>query len=194
MSADPPPTTDSDTDAETEPEKRPESNGASTPPATTRRSLWARLIGLLGVAVIGAGFWLAADQLGLIAAAMIGLCWYLLSGPYAVAIGHGAFLVLASGAESGTVVPALGVELLIAEVGLAILLVAPAIDTDDPSAFVGLFLGSLVVLLAVGAAVYWWSSLLWITAAVLLGALALGGYGLYRYELVRLGLVDGETA
>lgn len=162
----------------------------SLPAATARRSRRARLVGLLGVAIVGAGCWLATGEPGLIAAGVIGLCWYLLSGPYAVAIGHGAFLLFPTEALAPAPAPAL----LIAEAGLGVVLVAPAVDTDAPGAFVGLFLGSLGGLLALSVAIYWWSSLLWVTAAVLLGALGVAGYGLYRYELVRLGLVEGETA
>lgn len=166
-----------DTDTESDP-------APSLPDRTSRRSRWAQLVALLGIGLVGAGGWLVADETGLIAAAVIALCWYLLSSLYAVAIGHAMVLLL----TTETLPP----ELLIAEVGLGVVLIAPAVDTDGPAAFIGSFLGGLGALLALGVATYWWSNRLWIAAAVLLGALAVAGYGLYRYELVSLGLVESD--
>lgn len=180
-----------ETEAATEPKSEAEVEGESTltaPTPTARRSLWTRLVGGFGVAVVGAGFWLAVGGWGLLAAAVIGLGWYRLSSLYAVAIGHAALLPFVTSID--TVTPAV----LIAEVGFGLLLIAPAVDTAAPTAFVGAFLGSLGGLLVISVAVYRWSDRLWITAVVLLGALAVASYGLHRYELVRLGLVEEELS
>lgn len=172
----------------------PEANGdsnndteLSAPSVSTQQSQQIQLISLLGIGIVAVGFWLVAEWIGLLAVAIIGLTWYVLSSAYAVAIGHVMFLPVAS--RSLILEPAV----LVAEVGLIILLLAPAITTGAPERFIGAFLVSLIGLSGLAAGAYWWSDRLWIGAAVLIGVLGLGGYGLYRYEQVRLGLVDTET-
>lgn len=155
--------------------------------ASEQRSQWVQVIGLLGVGIIAAGFWLAAEWMGLLAVAVIGLTWYILSNTYAVAIGHAMFLPVAP--RSLTPEPAV----LIAEVGLVILLLAPATTTGAPERFIGVYLVSLLGLSGLAVGAYRWSGRLWIGAVVLVGVLGIAGYGLYRYEQVRLGLVDTET-
>ncbi|ADJ13956.1 hypothetical protein [Halalkalicoccus jeotgali] len=204
MSTDPT-TTDSDTAAdEAATEREPENDDTTTeatattddpnreselsvPSVSTQQPQEIQLIGLLGLAIVAAGFWLLAEWIGLLGVAGIALTWYGLSSPYAVAIGHAMFLPVAS--RSLTVEPAV----LVAEVGLITLLLAPAIDTGATERFIGAFLVSLLGLGGLAAGAYWWSDRLWIGAAVLIGALGVAGYGLYRYEQVSLGLIGTET-
>lgn len=184
MSADTPTETDSETDVDTD----ADDTAADPSPAAEaepRRSRATVAIGLLGLAIVGAGFWMAAETVGLVAAAGVGLAWYLLSSPYAIAFGHAALLPF---------VPAVALrpELLVAELGLVVLLVAPAADADRPLSFVLTTVAALGGLLLVGLGGFWLSADLRIAAGALVGTVVVAGYALYRYELVRLGLVDAE--
>lgn len=153
-------------------------------PGRSRRVI---MLGLLGIGIAGAGLWSTADELSLLAAAAIGLCWYRLSELYAVALGHGVLVWLI---PTDSLTP----ELLIVECGLLILLIAPAMDADVPGSVILTTVAALAGLVAIGIGSYQWSSELWITASVILGALIGGGYMLYRYELIRLDLVEeGST-
>lgn len=149
------------------------------------RSSRAIVLGLLGVGIVGAGLWSTAGELSLLAAAVVGLCWYRLSELYAVALGHGVLVWLVP-SES------LSPELLIVECGLLILLIAPAVDADVPGSVILTTVAALAGLIAITIGSYQWSSELWIAATVVFGALIGGGYALYRYELVRLNLVDED--
>lgn len=157
---------------------------ATADPGRSRRVI---MLGLLGIGIAGAGLWSTADELSLLAAAAIGLCWYRLSELYAVALGHGVLVWLI---PTDSLTP----ELLIVECGLLILLIAPAMDADVPGSVILTTVAALAGLVAIGIGSYQWSSELWITASVILGALIGGGYMLYRYELIRLDLVEeGST-
>lgn len=157
---------------------------AAAVPDRSRRVI---MFGLLGIGIAGAGLWSTAGELSLLAAAAIGLCWYRLSELYAVALGHGVLVWLI---PTDSLTP----ELLIVECGLLILLIAPAMDADVPGSVILTTVAALAGLVAIGIGSYQWSSELWITASVVLGALIGGGYMLYRYELIRLDLVEeGST-
>lgn len=187
---------DTPTETESEPETAVDANDTSADSSPTAeadrwRSRPTVAIGLLGLAIVGTGFWMTAETLGLVATAGIGLAWYLLSSPYAIAFGHAALLAF---------VPAVALrpellrpELLVAELGLVVLLVAPAVESDRPLSFVLTAVAVLAGLLLVGLGGYWWGTDLRIAAGTLVGTIAVAGYALYRYELVRLGLVDAET-
>ena len=174
--------TDVDTDAD---DTAPDPSPAAEAEADRRRSRATVAIGLLGLAIVGAGFWMAAETVGLVAAAGVGLAWYLLSSPYAIAFGHAALLPF---------VPAVALrpELLVAELGLVVLLIAPVVDADRPLSFVLTTVAALGGLLLVGLGGFWLSADLRIAAGALVGTVVVAGYALYRYELVRLGLVDAE--
>lgn len=180
-------TTTDTTDTADTTETTAEPSVPTTEPSRSTRTIVA---GLLGIAIVIAGLWAIADVVGLIAAAVIALVWYRVSALYAVAFGHAAFLVFAPTATlSGFT---LSPELLIAEGGLLVLLLAPAMDADAPSSLVVVTVAALCGLVAISVGGYWWSTELWIAAAVLMGALVGGGYTLYRYELVRLDLVGDD--
>lgn len=168
-------TTDATETTETTAEPSPE-----TDPVRSTRTI---VLGLLGIGIVGVGLWPTAGELGLVAVAVLGLVWYRLSELYTVALGHAVFLWLL---PTGSLSP----ELLIAEFGLLVVLVAPALEADAPGAVIVATVAALGGLIAIAAGSYWWRSDLWIAAAVLLGALLGGGYTLYRYELVRLDLVE----
>ncbi|WP_336343276.1 hypothetical protein [Halalkalicoccus ordinarius] len=193
MSADTPTETDSETDVDTDTDA--DDTAADPSPAAEieadrRRSRATVAIGLLGLAIVGAGFWMAAETVGLVAAAGVGLAWYLLSSPYAIAFGHAALLPFVSAVALRP--DLLRPELLVAELGLVVLLVAPAAGSDRPLSFVLMTVPILAGLLLVGLGGYWLSADLRIAAGALVGTIVVAGYALYRYELVRLGLVDTE--
>lgn len=185
------PDTDADGDVRTDTDSNTEDALSSPLAVTSWRSPWVWVVGLAGLAIVGGGLWLAAGVGGLIATAAIGLCWYLLSGLYAVAVGHATLLLF----TANTVTPRLTLppEVLIAEGGLVVLLIVPALDTNVPGQFIGAFIVTLTTLLGLAVAAYWWSTRLWVAAGVLIGAFAVVSYGLYRYELVRLGLIEDKT-
>ena len=190
---------DTHTKTEPEPETAVDADDTTADPspaaeteaeADPRRSRATVAVGLFGLAIVGTGCWMAAETVGLVAAAGIGLAWYLLSSPYAIAFGHAALLPF---------IPAVALrpellrpELLVAELGLVVLLVAPAAESDRPLSFVLTAVAVLAGLLLVGLGGYWLSADLRIAAGALVGTVAVAGYALYRYELVRLGLVDAE--
>lgn len=168
-----------------DPDQGGDGESVTDSPATADPGQSSRAIrlGLLGVGIAGAGLWSTAGELGLLAAAAIGLCWYRLSELYAVALGHGVLVWLVP-------TDSLSPELLIVECGLLILLIAPAMDADVPGSVILTTVAALAGLIAIGLGSYQWSSELWIAASVVLGALIGGGYTLYRYELIRLDLVE----
>lgn len=170
-------TTDAAETAETTAEPSPE-----TDPVRSTRTIG---LGLLGIGIVGVGLWPTAGELGLVAVAVLGLVWYRLSELYTVALGHAVFLWLLP-------TDSLSPELLIAEFGLLVVLVAPALEADAPGAVIVATVAALCGLVAIAAGSYWWRSDLWIAAAVLMGVLVGGGYTLYRYELVRLDLVGDD--
>lgn len=179
-------TTDPPTDATSSDDPSPQ----PTDPIPTR-STRTVVLGLLGAGIAGVGLWLTAGDPALAAVAVIavGLAWYRLDEWYAIALGHAMVLPIV---PAETASP----ELLVVELGLFVLLVAPAADADTPVSFVGMALLALGGLVAVAAGSYEWTDRLWIAAGVLLGAIVLGGYTLYRHELVRLDLVertDGDS-
>lgn len=164
-----------------------ESTTESPATADPGRSSRAIMLGLLGVGIASAGLWSTAGELSLLAAAAIGLCWYQLSELYAVALGHGVLVWLVPTDPPSP-------ELFVVECGLLVLLIAPAMDADVPGSVILTTVAALAGLVAIGIASYQWSTELWIAASVVLGALIGGGYTLYRYELVRLDLVEeGST-
>lgn len=182
-------TTNTNANVTSAPTNDPEENGddesATESPAAadSDRSSRAIMLGLLGVGIAGAGLWSTAGELSLLAAAAIGLCWYRLSELYTVALGHGVLIWLVP-------TDSLSPELLVVECGFFILLIAPAMDADVPGSVILTTVAALTGLVAVGIGSYQWSTELWIAASVVLGALIGGGYTLYRYELVRLDLVE----
>lgn len=176
--------TTTDTNATSATTDIPDEDGDSEPATVdSGRSNRALVLGLLGVAIAGAGLWSTAGELSLLAAAAIGLCWYQLSELYAVALGHGVLVWLVPTDPPSP-------ELLVVECGLLILLITPAMDADVPGSVILTTVAALAGLVAIGIGSYQWSTELWIAASVVLGALISGGYTLYRYELVRLDLVE----
>jgi hypothetical protein len=138
-------------------------------------------LGGAGVLVAAGAFVLFAGAPGIAAAAILLTVWYAFPATYAFALGNVALAALVGSGNP--------VQLAIAEAGLLGVLLAPAGRLDAP--------GRPVVIAASGAAVG--AALAWavdqgtvgLTAAgvAVVAATGLGGYGLHRYQLVKLGHV-----
>ena len=144
-----------------------------------RRTRW---LGRAGVVLAGLGFVLVGDLFGLGAAVLLGVAWYALPVPYAVAIGHVLFAVLLP-AEPGVL------DVVPGELGLLCLLGAAAPSRDRVARFGALLVGATIILSGVAALGFRIEALPG-AATALVAASLLGGYGLHRYELLRLGLLD----
>jgi hypothetical protein len=146
----------------------------------TRRLRW---LGRAGTVLAGVGFVLVADLSGLGAAILLAVAWYALPVPYAVATGHVLFAALLP-ADPGVF------DLLPAELGLLCILGAAAPPQDALARFGILFVAGTLVLSGMAVLGVWIGGLP--GGVILLVAVSfLGGYGLHRYELLRLGLLDG---
>lgn len=137
-----------------------------------------------GVAAFAVGVALVAfaGAPGLAGAALVVGTWYLLGPTYAFASGHVAVVGLLG--DAGLL--AVGAV----EVGLLAVLLSPAVTLDHPLGPALVLLGAL----ALGGGAAWASArdlVGPVAAAVALTAtLWLAGYGLHRWQLVSLGLVD----
>ena len=124
---------------------------------------------------------------GLLLAAGLTVGWYLLPVTYVIA--GGSLLVLALAPT-----PLTGTQLVAVVAGfLALLAVATPTDDRPTTALVALGLGAggLIGAAWVGLAV---GDAVWAGTLVLVLAFAIASYGLHRYELVRLGLVEDIDA
>jgi hypothetical protein len=150
---------------------------------TTEPDTWStKWLGRAGVVLAGFGFVLVGDIFGLGAAVLLGVAWYMLPVPYAVAIGHVLFAVLLP-AEPGVL------DIVPAELGLLCLLGAVAPSRDGIARFGALLVGATLTLSGVAALGFRIGALPG-AAFSLVAASLLGGYGLHRYELLRLGLLE----
>ncbi|MFB6227418.1 MAG: hypothetical protein ABEH88_02355, partial [Halobacteriales archaeon] len=138
-------------------------------------------LGRVGVVLAGLGLVLVGDVFGLGAAVLLGVAWYALPAPYVVAIGHVLFAAILP-AEPGVL------DLLPAELGLLCMLGAAAPSRDGIARFGALLVAATVLLSGAGALGFRIGELPG-AALALVAASLLGGYGLHRYELLRLGLL-----
>lgn len=156
-------------------------------------------VGAAAVLVAGLGLVAAAGLSGVAAAAVLGIAWLLLAPTYAFAVGQVAVVAFAAGggpfgAAAGLLGGASSVEvvgIVIAEVGLFGLLLAPATALANPRGPVALAVGWALG----GGALAWISAesglAPWLAGLVLLGATGLAAYVLHRYQIVALGLAEG---
>ena len=139
---------------------------------------------------------------GLAAAAVVVSAWYLLPPTYAFALGNVALVAVLPETAVG--------RMVVVEAGLLGILLASATTLDSPGqsddsghSVLSILVGALVVLawtLAGGA--FAWASArgdlrLSVAGGFLIALSAFAAYGLHRYQLVSLGVVDesarGET-
>ncbi|TYL37861.1 hypothetical protein CV102_14105 [Natronococcus pandeyae] len=144
-----------------------------------------RLTGVAALAFV-AMFGLAAGPLGVAAGITTALVWVAVGTPYAIAVGHVLIVVLyPAGIDP--------VSIVIVELGFLVLLLTAAVRASTPGRVVGWTIGAAAGL----GGVAWFgvrSQSLWLAAALTTGGLALASYGVYRYELVTLGLVDDSKS
>lgn len=142
----------------------------------------------LAVAATTAALWYVLEGVGVAVAAAVAVALVVGSAIYAYAVGQLLFALLASMFFGD--VPLEG--LLVAQVGLGALLLAPLIDhwprrtaavAGVTFAVTGIGFGSLYAL-----------EPLWHGVAILVALYALLAYTLHRYELVQLGLVREADA
>lgn len=151
---------------------------SSSGAAERKTRLWLALVSLV---LTGLGFSLVGGFSGVVAAVALGVAWYALPAPYAVAGGYLLFVALLPAAPS---------LLQIAPVGLGLLgVLAAAAPGTARGRFVAALAGTALLLSGVAGFGFQLGGLT--TAAVSVGAVALLlGYGLHRYELLRVGRLD----
>lgn len=146
------------------------------------------LVELLPVFVAAVGFVFLSDLelLGAGSAALIIIAWFVLPMVYTVALGH--ILVAALTVEGFTTFAIVTAELGI--VGM-ILTAAPTIyDRGTVISMIVFMLGLFVFTFGI---VFVTSNSLWTGALALFIIGTVASYGMHRYELVSLGLIEGST-
>jgi hypothetical protein len=151
--------------------------------SAVRRRLPNVLVSASALAIVAAALWTTVGVASIGITVLVALVWLLVPTPYAVAVGGLLAAILA---------PDAGLFDALAVGSLSSLFAADFfIEWPARTAAVGVV--ALVPTAAVLAAV-WLAEPLWTAAVVLLGAFALLGYAVHRYELVRLGLLGEAEA
>ena len=144
------------------------------------------LPGGVAAVAVGALLWVVGGPPGLVGGGVLFVAWAVLPATYAFAVGQVVFVAVTRPAgvlEAGLL------PLALVELGLAVVLVAPNLQSGRirRSAAWILLGGSVLVGVALGSYTLW--DRVWVAATVLVGIGAIGAYGLHRYELVVLGKV-----
>ncbi|MFC6905761.1 hypothetical protein ACFQGH_11200 [Halalkalicoccus tibetensis] len=146
---------------------------------------WVEFLPVL-LAAVGFVFLSDPGLLGTVSATLIVGAWFALPMVYTVALGH--VLVAALTVDGFTTWAIVTVEL---GLGGMILLATPALyGRRTVVSMIVFMLGLFVFTFGI---VYVTSSSLWLGALALLIVGALASYGMHRYELVSLGLVEGSV-
>ena len=141
------------------------------------------LVGGVGAVLAAGALVLVAGLPGLLAGVLVVAGWYLLSVPFALAVGH---VLLAVTVPQSS---AIGAFVLV-EVGFVLLLVGPLVRGREDLRIVSAAIVVFLALLGVVAVGLRWYESVALAALALVVAASLLGYGLHRYELLRLGLVE----
>lgn len=149
---------------------------------TPDRSGPGGLAALAAAGVVGA----LAGPPGLAAGLALVGAWYALGPAYAFAAGQVAVAALLGGAALA--------RLAAAQAAVFAVLVAPDVgDGRGRRLAAGTALGAAALGAAAALAQGAWDAT-WITAAVVVGGVAVAAYGLHRYELVATGAARGERS
>lgn len=130
------------------------------------------------------GFEISAIHAGIAVGVFLALCSLLIPALYTASVGFVLAAALVPGGFTAITFAPIGV-------GLLCILVAPLLDIGHRGPFVVAAVTTLSVLLAAAGGVFLWTSDLPLSAALLLLVFALISYGIHRYEIVRLGFVEG---
>ena len=142
-----------------------------------------RALAVLGTLVATAAVGVVVGPLGVLVAVGVGFARYLAAATTAFAAGQ--IVLVALYPTEGPLA-----LLVLAEIGLSCVLLAPVVDHDEPGRAT---VATLVAGVALGGTA--WAALrstegVWAGASVLVVGTAVVAYGLHRYERVRLGLVE----
>lgn len=154
----------------------------STPLSTNVSTAVRSPLGGVGALVTAGALVLIAGPLGIAAGIGLFVSWAASPGIYAFALGQILFAVL--------VPEPTGIQLGVVEGGLLVLLIG---STDDRIVSTTvLTTGAFVLLFTIIFATREWWDGLWPAALTLVATVGLLGYVMHRFELVRLGLVEGS--
>ena len=137
-------------------------------------------LGGLGMLFTAGVLTLAADQLGILAGFGVLIIWLLSPSVFTVAV---AYLLLAVTAPDPTLLQTIGIG------GGTIAILLGRTRHGAKQTTIVTVIGTALLWSVVFIA-YRGFERLWLTALLLLGVVTLLLYGVYRYELVRLGLVE----
>lgn len=143
------------------------------------------LPGLAGILMVIGVLVGTTGSRGLAAGTVLVLAWFLLPAIYVVALGH---ILLLLAYPTGIPLPVLaGIE-----TGFLLVLLAPARTADHARVTIAAGLLAFLGLTALAAAILLTTNTLWLPAIAVVGATGLLAYGIHRYQLVRLGLVETQ--
>ena len=141
-----------------------------------------RALAVLGTLVATAAVGVVVGPLGVLVAVGVGIARYLAA---TTAFAAGQIVLVALYPTEGPLA-----LLVLAEIGLSCVLLAPVVDRDEPGRAT---VATLVAGVALGGTA--WAALrsaegVWVGASAIVVGTAIAAYGLHRYERVRLGLVE----
>ncbi len=140
------------------------------------------VIGAVGLLVTIPAFALAGGIEASLLAIVLVPVWFFLSSIYVVALGH---VLLAAFATEPTVITVLAIEL-----GLFIMLADAASVHSRPGTLFSTTVFAAAGLVLLVAMLLVLDGRLWVSAVALLVTLTVFAYGLHRYELVTLEMID----
>lgn len=141
---------------------------------------------MIAALVAGLGFVLVGGLAGVASALAVALVWLFLPAVYAVALGH--VLLAALTVDGGTLL-----EFIVVGLGLFAVLLAPASRLYERETLVSVTVFAAGVLFFAFGIAFTTADVLWIASLALVVLWALAAYGIHRYELVTLGLVEGSS-
>lgn len=141
------------------------------------------LVGGLGALIMTAGATAATGIAGLLAGVLFTVLWYVLPATYAVAFGQIIVAALLAPTSAPLVV-------LLCEGGLLAVLVSPTLALDQVRFRVLLTVGCAVVFAGGVWLLVRWQGSIWLPALILASSIAVGIYGLHRYDRVLRGVVE----